>query len=160
MAIAETSGGGINNRKRRGVSTAERWEWLLFLLLVTPNLFLFSVFTYWPLIYNTYLSFMRWDFLGPQIWVGLDNYEHLFTSASFGTILWNTFVFTFASVVLLFGLGLGIAILLNQPLRGRNAARAIVFSQTVCARTRTPSLHVISCQIGNWFSCQKITHIP
>ncbi len=34
----------ISSRKR--VSVAERKEWLLFALLVGPNLFLFAVFTY------------------------------------------------------------------------------------------------------------------
>lgn len=114
--------------KRRGGSQTERQEWLLFLVLVVPNLLLFSIFTYWPLINNVYLSFVRWDFLGPKRWVGMENYRHLFASAAFGTILWNTVVFTFASVALLLGLGLLMAILLNQPLRGRNTVRAIVFS--------------------------------
>lgn len=113
----------------RNTSTAERREWVLFLLLVGPNLLLFSVFTYWPLVYNGYLSFVRWDMLSPvKIWVGLDNYTYLFTSGSFGTILLNTLVFTFASVALICALGLVIALLLNQPLVGRNAARGIIFS--------------------------------
>ncbi|MCB0098419.1 MAG: sugar ABC transporter permease [Caldilineaceae bacterium] len=113
----------------RNSTTAERREWLLFILLVGPNLVLFSIFTYWPLIYNGYLSFVRWDMLSPvKIWVGLDNYTFLFSSANFGTILLNTLVFTFASVALICALGLLIALLLNQPLRGRDAARGIIFS--------------------------------
>lgn len=120
----------ITTTRRRNPwgNSTERQEWALFLLLVVPNLFLFSVFTYWPLLNNAYLSFVRWDFLGPKRWVGWANYAHLFTSAAFGTILWNTFLFTFASVALLLGLGLLIALLLNQPLRGRDTVRAIVFS--------------------------------
>jgi len=114
---------------RRRVSMAERKEWLLFVLLVGPNLFLFGVFTYWPLIYNGYLSFVRWDMLSPfKLWVGLDNYTNLLTSPSFGRILWNTLTFTIGSVGLICGIGLLIAMLLNQPLRGRNVARGIVFS--------------------------------
>ena len=60
---------------RRPVSTAERREWLMFLLLVGPNFLLFGIFVYWPLIYNAYLSFVRWDMLAPvKVWVGWDNY--------------------------------------------------------------------------------------
>jgi ABC-type sugar transport system permease subunit len=117
----------ISSRKR--VSAAEKKEWLLFALLVGPNLFLFGVFTYWPLIYNGYLSFVRWDMLSPfKLWVGLDNYTHLLTSPGFGRILWNTLTFTAGSVGLICGIGLLIAMLLNQPLRGRNVVRGIVFS--------------------------------
>jgi ABC-type sugar transport system permease subunit len=117
----------ISTRKR--VSAAERNEWLLFALLVGPNLFLFAVFTYWPLIYNGYLSFVRWDMLAPvKLWMGLSNYTNLFSSPDFGTILINTLVFTVGSVGLICGVGLVIAMLLNQPLRGRNIVRGVVFS--------------------------------
>jgi len=113
----------------RRPSKAERNEWLLFALLVGPNLFLFAVFVYWPLIYNGYLSFVRWDLLAPfKIWVGPKNYIDLFTSPAFGLILWNTLVFTVASVALTCIVGLLIALLLNVPLRGRNIVRSVVFS--------------------------------
>lgn len=111
------------------VSPAERREWLLFLLLVGPNILLFIIFTYWPLIYNGYLSFVRWDMLAPvKTWVGLDNYRFLFSQPEFRLILLNTLYFTIASVLLTIVLGLLIALLLNQSLRGRNTVRSIVFS--------------------------------
>ncbi len=116
-------------QKVRRISSAERQEWLLFLLLVGPNFVLFALFTYWPLLYNSYLSFVRWDMLAPvKIWVGFGNYRQLFTSDDFGRMLLNTLVFTLGSVVAICTLGLLIALLLNQPLRGRNAVRSIVFS--------------------------------
>jgi multiple sugar transport system permease protein/sn-glycerol 3-phosphate transport system permease protein len=114
---------------RRRPTPAERREWLLFAALVGPNLLLFAVFTYWPLLYNGYLSFVRWDMLAPvKTWVGLANYRELLTSAAFGGILLNTLIFTVATVALICGLGLLLALLLNQPLRGRNGVRAVVFS--------------------------------
>jgi ABC-type sugar transport system permease subunit len=113
----------------RQPSKAERNEWLLFVLLVGPNLLLFAIFVYWPLIYNGYLSFVRWDLLAPvKIWIGLDNYRDLFSSPVFGQIVWNTVVFTVSSVLATCLIGLGIAMLLNLPLLGRNVVRSIVFS--------------------------------
>ena len=53
-----------------------RSESLLFLLFVAPNMILFGIFTFWPLIYSGYLSLVRWDMLSPtKTWVGLDNYR-------------------------------------------------------------------------------------
>lgn len=119
---------GLTN-KRSPRSQREVREWLLFFLLVAPNFLLFAIFTYWPLFYNGYLSFVRWDLLSPiKLWVGLDNYVELFTSASFGRMLLNTVVFTFGSVAAICVLGLAIALLLNLPLRGRNLVRSVVFS--------------------------------
>ncbi len=118
---------GLTN-KRSPRSQREVREWLLFFLLVAPNFLLFAIFTYWPLLYNGYLSFVRWDLLSPiKLWVGLDNYVELFTSASFGRMLLNTAVFTFGSVAAICLLGLAIALLLNLPLRGRNLVRSVVF---------------------------------
>ncbi len=113
----------------RRISASERREWLLFTLLVGPNLLLFAIFTYWPLFYNAYLSFVRWDMLAPRkLWVGLDNYLYLFTLPEFGRILLNTLVFTVGTVALTCAIGLAIALLLNIPLSGRNFVRSVVFS--------------------------------
>jgi len=119
----------VGSLRSKRISPAERREWLLFVLLVGPNILLFAIFTYWPLLYNGYLSFVRWDMLAPvKTWVGLENYRFLFTQAKFQLILFNTLYFTIASVVLTAVLGLMMALLLNQSLRGRNTVRSIVFS--------------------------------
>ncbi len=90
--LASTTG-----HKRAGA--AERREWLLFAALVGPNLLLFAVFTYWPLLYNAYLSMVSWDMLAPvKTWVGAANYAFLMHSADFRAVLLNTVVFTIASV--------------------------------------------------------------
>jgi multiple sugar transport system permease protein/sn-glycerol 3-phosphate transport system permease protein len=109
-----------------------RGESLLFLLFVAPNLILFGVFTYWPLIYSGYLSLTRWDMISPtKTWVGLSNYSYLFSDATFHTVLLNTFIFTVGAVGGSLLLGLLIALLLNQPLRLRDGARAVVFAPTL-----------------------------
>ncbi len=110
----------------------EHREWLLFALFIGPNLLLFSVFTYWPLLYNIYLSMVRWDFLRPtKPFVGLQNYVSAFSDPRFWNIIWQTATFTVWSVGLTLVIGLLLALLLNQPLRYRNTARAIVFSPVV-----------------------------
>lgn len=104
-------------------------EWVLFMLFVGPNLLLFSLFSYWPMIENLRLSTQRWDLLSPvRIDVGLDNFEYLLTNSTFHRVLWNTLYFTAAAVGLSLVLGLLVALLLNQRLRWRNGARAIVFA--------------------------------
>lgn len=123
----------VMGASRHGRSTAaERREWLLFAALVGPNLLLFGVFTFWPLVYNAYLSFTQWDMLAPvKTWVGLSNYITSLADPQFHKILVNTFYFTIASVLLTSLLGLAGALLLNQPLRGREAARTVIFSPIV-----------------------------
>lgn len=107
-------------------------EWALFLLFVGPNLLLFAIFTYWPLLYSFWLSTRRWDMISPvKKPVGLDNYDYLWHSETFRTVLWNTLVFTIGTVGGSMVLGLLVALLLHQKLRGRIVGRAIVFMPTL-----------------------------
>lgn len=118
--------------RTRSISAAERREWWLFVLLVGPNLLLFGIFTFWPLFYNAYLSFTQWDLLSPvKTWVGLDNYRATLADGEFHQVLFNTLYFTAVSVVLTNVLGLGLALLLNQPLRGRSGVRTVLFAPVV-----------------------------
>jgi multiple sugar transport system permease protein/sn-glycerol 3-phosphate transport system permease protein len=104
-------------------------DWLLFIVLAGPNLALFAIFYYRPLIYNAYLSFHEWDFLSPvKIWVGFDNYLDVLTDPHFHRVLQNTVVFMLGGVCLTIASGLALALLLNQKLVGRDAARSVLFA--------------------------------
>jgi len=107
-------------------------EWGLFLALVTPNLFFLAIFTYWPLVYNVYLSMVSWDMVSPdKVFVGLANYRDLATDPEFWKIFFNTFYFVGVGVGLTMAIALGVALLLNQKLRGRDFGRSVVFSPTI-----------------------------
>lgn len=76
----------------------------------------------------------------PINWVGVENYLSFFSPAKWSdsrNALGNTMVFALASTVVQILLALGIAILLNKPLRGRNFYRAVVFMPTVLGVTVT-----------------------
>lgn len=66
----------------------------------------------------------------PDRWhyVGLDNYLHVLTGqvGSFWQWLWVTLLWTFACVFFHYTLGMGLALLLNRPLRGRSAYRVML----------------------------------
>src|SRR5579884_33234 len=107
-------------------------EWGLFLAFIAPNLFFLAVFTYWPLVYNVYLSLVDWDMVQPEkLFVGLANYQDLATDPRFWTIFFNTFYFVAVGVALTLILAFATALLLNQKLFGRNVARSVVFAPTI-----------------------------
>ncbi|HLZ09971.1 MAG TPA: sugar ABC transporter permease, partial [Chloroflexota bacterium] len=82
-----------------GVGLAERRytlvrEWGLFALFLAPNVFFLAVFTYWPLVYNVYLSLVNWDMISPdKLFVGLANYQDLASDPQFWKVFTNTLVF-------------------------------------------------------------------
>jgi multiple sugar transport system permease protein/sn-glycerol 3-phosphate transport system permease protein len=121
----------VQGRSRRARIDARR-EWILFILFLMPNLVLFGLFTFWPMVENIRLSTQRWDMISPvRIGVGLENYRYLLGSDTFHRVLLNTGYFTVAAVGLSLLLGLIVALLLNQPLRFRDGARAVVFAPTL-----------------------------
>lgn len=122
-------------RQRTPTARADRRRDLLvaaaFLL---PNLVLLAVFTYRPLADNIRLSFTSWNLSSPvATYIGWDNYAEYLTSPASRTVLSNTLVFTGAAVVGSMVLGLGLALLLDQKLFGRNAVRSLVFAPFVLA---------------------------
>ena len=100
--------------------------------LILPNLILLAMFTYRPLVDNIRLSFYRWNISSPRKrFIGLDNYVEWFTARDTGTIVWNTVVFTVVAVAGSMVLGLALALLLDQKLRGRGFVRSLVFAPYV-----------------------------
>jgi multiple sugar transport system permease protein/sn-glycerol 3-phosphate transport system permease protein len=107
-------------------------EWLTFAAFVAPNLILLAIFSYWPLVQNFALSFTSWDMISPEKrFVGLTNWTTVLSSARFWNIALNTATFMIGSVGLTLAIGLGLALLLNQPLKLRNTARTVLFTPTV-----------------------------
>ncbi|MEI2825682.1 MAG: sugar ABC transporter permease [Dermatophilaceae bacterium] len=111
----------------------DRREWLLAAVLLLPNLLLLTLFVYRPLIDNFRLSFTDYNISSPTgaTPVGTANYVEWMGREDTQIILRNTIIFTFASVVISMVLGLALALLLDQKLRGRNVVRSLVFAPFV-----------------------------
>lgn len=114
-------------------STRVHWrEWALFLAFIAPNMVLLIAFTYRPMVESIRLSFYDWDMISPaKTWVGLKNYQEYFADETSRYIIRNTLVFTVATVAGTMAIGLALALLLNQGLRGREAARTVLFAPYV-----------------------------
>jgi multiple sugar transport system permease protein len=108
-----------------------RREWSAYLFLA-PGLIVFSLFTVFALLFAFYLTFHEWNILEPdKPFVGLDNYKEMVDDERFRRSVINTLYFTGASVPLGMAIGLAIALLLNQPLRGRAILRTLYFLPVV-----------------------------
>ncbi len=94
---------------------------------MAPYLFLFIVFLLLPAFVGVYASFTKWGIIGDPKWVGFRNYNKLINSELFLESLQNTLYFVILAAIPLIVLGFLLALLVNQKLRGRNIARAIVF---------------------------------
>jgi len=112
-------------------SRRERAIDLLFLL---PILVILAGFLLYPLGYGIVLSLHDTRGFDMTSFVGLDQYAHaILGDAVFHRSLLNTFLFTGAAIVLLPGLGLFLALLVNEMKRGRALLRAVFLAPFVLA---------------------------
>ncbi|GMG82140.1 hypothetical protein LNKW23_13530 [Paralimibaculum aggregatum] len=81
-----------------------------------------------PALYAVSLSFYEIRSLtsAPE-WAGLANYAAVLASGEFWNALWNGIVYAGLAIVLQVVLGIGFALLLNQPFVGRPILRGIAF---------------------------------
>jgi multiple sugar transport system permease protein len=123
----------ITSRKRgvRYKVRSARREWSAYVFLA-PGLIIFSVFTVFALIYAFYLTFHEWNILQPaKPFVGLQNYKDMIHDAQFRQAVVNTAYFTGGSIPCTMAIGLGVALLLNQPLRFRGLFRTMYYLPVV-----------------------------
>ena len=93
-------------------------------LFLLPNLVGFLLFVVIPIIASLILSFYRWDLMSSPSFIGFGNFIRLFNESSFKTVLINTVYYTIGTVPVSMVLGLGLALLLNRPLKSVTLYRA------------------------------------
>jgi ABC-type sugar transport system permease subunit len=109
--------------------------------MIVPSLAIFSVFVFYPFFKNFYLGFYRTPpFPGlPQRFVGFDQYREVLTSSYFTNSMRVTITFAILTVPTGIVLGLLLAVLANQQLRGIGWYRTI-FSSTVATSVAVASV--------------------
>jgi len=114
-------------------------DWILIRQRLTPYLFLLPAFlilsltVFWPAVQAFYLSFTRYeyDLTQPPQWVGFANFRHLWFDPVFWQTLRNTIIYVVGVVPILVVAPLGLAILVNQKLRGIHWFRAAYYTPVV-----------------------------
>lgn len=99
----------------------------LALVLVVPTAILLVLFSVYPFLQAAIDSFYRIPFGGGAgEFVGWDNYTYVFQDERVRDAFYRSIWWTVANVAIQAGLGLAIALVLNQKLRGRGLARGLV----------------------------------
>ena len=100
---------------------------LTFLLITIPIVALFFCFNTLPLIKGVIYSFTNFKGYGSYDWVGLRNYNDLFTDSRVGGSYLFTFKLAIVATIVTNVLSLILALGLNSKIRGKNALRGIYF---------------------------------
>src|SRR3954468_1364093 len=114
-------------RRRESMANARVREALVGYGFVLPPMAVLAVWYLYPLVYAVYISFFDWGVLGKLASVGTENYRTLFHDALFQRALKNTFLYTLVVVPSQMALGLFMAIVVNQAIRGRAFFRSAFY---------------------------------
>lgn len=96
-----------------------------FLFMLPAAAFLLCFLTY-PLGLGVWLGFTDTSIGRPGIFIGLENYIWLWNDSVFWLSVFNTMLYTVVASVLKFGLGLWLALILNEHMPFKNFFRAII----------------------------------
>lgn len=98
-------------------------------LFVLPGLILFATFVIGPMLYSFRISFYDWKIVRPSQseWLGLANYARALADPVFRRAVLNTLAYTAVTVPGQILLGLFVAVLLDQSIRGRALFRVVYY---------------------------------
>ncbi|GAB3536745.1 sugar ABC transporter permease [Arthrobacter tecti] len=118
--------------------------------LYLPAVILMAAFTVYPLIAGIGISFTNWNgYSAARDIVGIENYLRLFEDEIFRTALLNTFIYGVGSTVIQQVLGLAIAVALDRKMRGRSAARAIIYLPVLVSPVIMGTMYYLLFQYNN-----------
>lgn len=101
-------------------------DWAAAYVFVFPTLLLMGGLIAYPFLRAVYMSFTNTISLNMGPFVGLQNYENVWSDPSFHAAIKNTIVFTFWSIVIKFIGGLTVSILLHRLTRFSNILTAAI----------------------------------
>jgi multiple sugar transport system permease protein len=118
--------------RRPAPSPLRRQETRAGLLFILPWLIALLVFTTYPVLATLYLSFTEYNIVQPPTWIGLDNYQIMFTEdPAFWKAVRNSALYSLVSVPLKLVVAFGLALLLNMAVRGIGLYRTIFYLPTL-----------------------------
>jgi len=123
--VAAASPPPASPRRRRSRlrlrSTLIGWSFIL------PNFLGFALLTLVPVVTLFYMSFTNWNVFGKADWIGLANFQRLLGDGSFRISVLNTLYYSVMHIPLTIVVSLGLALLLNNKLRGIAFFRTAAF---------------------------------
>lgn len=110
--------------------TGWRKYWHLY-AAISPFYLLFLGFGLIPVGFSLYVSFHRWDGLGPMEWAGLSQYQYLLSDTDFWNAVGNTIIIWALATIPMIFLAMVTAVMLNSAVRFKNVYRFAYFLPNV-----------------------------
>ena len=115
------------NRKALRKPHRNRNEAIFIFMVLAPVLVQYTLTSVAPMIISLVVTFTNYSLIGSWKWIGLENWKKLFSD----TVVWQSLLVTVKYALLLviptIIIGLGMALLINKPRKGRNIFKSTWF---------------------------------
>ena len=117
----------VAHQKKRNLGLQIKKYWGFYLLFL-PVLIFTIVFHYMPM-FGVYFAFTKYNIIKDPVWVGLANFERLFSMPNFWTAFVNTLELSIIKLLLNTGLAVVLSLMLNEivSIKGKKIAQTIIY---------------------------------
>jgi raffinose/stachyose/melibiose transport system permease protein len=122
----------LTTSSRKSKIRDRQWEAITGLLFILPALVLFVLFGLYPFLRTVQISFNEWDGISSSMrFIGLENYLLAFKDRIWWLALRNGALLSLAALIVMDGLGLLLAWLVDRGVRGSGFYRAVFYVPTI-----------------------------
>ncbi len=123
--------GAMCKKKRRDLNTWLNSGNVAGYVFISPWLIGFFLLSFIPIVISLYLSLTNYNLIAAPKFIGLRNFERMFSDVRLGKSINATLLYVFVSVPLKVGFALIIAFLMNHKMRGANFFRSAYYLPTL-----------------------------
>jgi multiple sugar transport system permease protein len=120
-------------RVQQGLRAERRSEAIAGYVLISIPIVLFLVLNIGQIFYALYISFWDWGTRGPREFLGIGNYQSLLSDPIFWKAIQNPLYYAILVVPLQMALGLFLAVIVNQKIRGQTFFRAAFYFPAIAS---------------------------
>ncbi|MDQ3709108.1 MAG: sugar ABC transporter permease [Actinomycetota bacterium] len=136
----QDKGSGAGHRR---ITNRQR-ELLWALIFMSPWIIGFLIFMAGPMLWSLWLSFTDYDPLVPNTnFIGIENYQELFSDPNIRTSMWNTIFFTIFNVPGTILIGLALALLLDKVGRAAGFFRTAFYMPNITPAVAVGALFLL-----------------
>jgi multiple sugar transport system permease protein len=120
--------------RRASTGIGQRSEALAGYAFIAIPMFVFFVLNIGSILYEVFISVFQWNLRsGAGAFIGIDNYQNVFKDPIFIRAIQNSLYYAVVWVPLTMAVGLFLAVLVNQKLRGRTFFRAAFYFPAIAS---------------------------
>ncbi len=154
---------GARNRQSGSIRRLLHREGVAGYLFIAPWIIGFALFYLYPLLDTIYNSFTEYRLFGTPQWIGLQNYQQLFSDQTFLQTCMHMVIYVVLATIIYIVGGLGLALLLNRAFPGNHFFRIIFYLPSLMVGVAIGSMFVQVFNSGNFGLINQalgIVHIP